>query len=108
MKTALLAPKGTLEKKPPHGAPCNRCGLCCEAEVCPMGEFVLGQSIGPCPALARDAQGNASCGLIATPEKFVPVRAAIYGRQAMSDAAAHLIGSGTGCDARVNGEPRNE
>lgn len=83
-----------LERKPPHGAPCNSCGLCCHAVLCPLGAAVFGNQRGPCPALRFNDKAESTCALTATPE---PQRS----------AALYLIGAGDGCDARFNGEPRN-
>lgn len=101
----FLAPRSMLDKKPPHGTPCNSCGLCCMASVCPSGQRVLGCSpVGPCPALKMDGD-RSSCGLIADPQRYFPRKVAAYGVEKIRDAAKLLIGSGTGCDARFNGEP---
>lgn len=108
MKPGFLAPRGTLDKKPPHGAPCNRCGLCCVATLCPLGRHIFKREHGRCPALSYDASGLSSCGLVTEPAKFAMGVALRAGIQVASDAAKHLIGSLTGCDARFNGEPKNE
>jgi hypothetical protein len=92
MKPMFVAPRGVLDQKPPHGAPCNRCGLCCFATICDLGQAVFRRSTGPCPAL-EGSFGNASCGLTQ------------HGPTKYREAAAHLIGAGQGCDARFNGEP---
>lgn len=94
MKPVFVAPKHLLEKKPPHGAPCTRCGLCCMATLCKIGEAVFRRSTGPCPALLWNKDGSV-CGLVAVSEGE------------MKDAAKLLILSGDGCDARFNGEPVN-
>lgn len=94
MIRAFRAPRELVEKKPPHGAPCMRCGLCCMATLCRIGEHVFRQKQGPCPALRFDAQGS-RCGLLDDATK--PLR----------DAAKLLLYSGEGCDARFNGEPIN-
>jgi hypothetical protein len=92
MQPVFVAPRLLLEKKPKHGSPCNQCGLCCIATVCPLGSIVFGKSNGPCPALEWEG-GESRCGLVT--QNTGPV----------AEAAAHLIGAGTGCDARFNGEP---
>lgn len=109
MSIAALVPKGALKDKPPHGAPCNRCGLCCMATLCPLAQHVFRRSErGPCPALTRDADGLSVCGLIAEPMKHARVVAMTHGVEATGAAAAVLNGAGTGCDARFEGEPINE
>lgn len=116
MKPGFLAPSGTLDKKPPHGQPCNRCGLCCVATLCDLASHVFrGQKLpvgghvrGPCPALLYDGEGLSVCGLVADPMRFAMRVTLAHGTKAASDAAKFLIGSGTGCDARVNGEKADE
>lgn len=88
---AFIAPKEMLDKKPRHGAPCNRCGLCCVASICQLGSHVFGTSQGPCPALKIES-GLSRCGLVDGTTG------------ALKEAAKHLIGADTGCDARFNGE----
>lgn len=107
VKPGFLAPRGTLDKKPPHGAPCNRCGLCCVATVCPLGTVVFGRSAGPCPALSYEGE-QSTCGLVASPMKYAMALTLRNGVDAMRQAAMLLIGSSTGCDARFNGEKPNE
>lgn len=85
--------------KPPHGAPCNSCGKCCERELCPLGAALFKRWSGPCPALEEGR-----CGLVQHPERYAPVRAAAVGVVALSRAAAHMIGAGKGCDAVWEGE----
>lgn len=91
-------PHAIAARKPPHGAPCNRCGLCCIVTLCDLGRHVFHRprgGAGPCPALSFDADGS-RCGLVDS--------GTVSGRE----AAKWLIGSGTGCDARINGEPVNQ
>jgi len=92
MKPTFMAPRSVLETKPAHGQPCNRCGLCCYATICDLGQSVFHRKAGPCPAL-EGSFGNASCGLTQ------------HGPTKYRAAAGLLIGAGTGCDARFNGEP---
>lgn len=97
MKPVFVAPKRLLDKKPPHGSPCNGCGLCCMAMLCDLAMHVFAlPQLGRCPALVQTSEDTFACGLtlIGTAEK--------------RKAALTLIGSGDGCDARFNGEPRNE
>jgi hypothetical protein len=63
--------------KPPIGAPCNGCGLCCVMEVCSSGAVVLGfasqwgeRVAGPCPALVEDGE-KLVCGILQRPERYV-------------------------------------
>ena len=43
---------------------CCRCGFCCLAETCPIGQTVykIDQTM-PCPGLSFDSQGKATCEL---------------------------------------------
>lgn len=107
VKPTFIAPKGSLDRKPPHGQPCNRCGLCCMATLCPLGHHVFHRQIGPCPALEHDADGLSACGLVAHPAKYSVLAAIKYGSKVAGEAAALLIGAGVGCDARFNGETRS-
>lgn len=95
--------------KPPHGQPCNGCGLCCRDSVCPLGETVLGVPRDrPCPALRKAQDGTSACGLVVEPEAYAPVLAFLNGRESLSRAAAFLIGAGLGCDWSRAHEPRDE
>ena len=105
MKPVFVAPRGQLEKKPPHGQPCTRCGLCCVASICPLGQTIFRRADGPCPALGYDAEGKSLCGVVDNPMAFAMTVTLRNGVEATREAAKHLIGSATGCDARVNGEP---
>jgi hypothetical protein len=103
--------------KPPHGAKCNGCGLCCQMEKCPLGTAVFsgipsnGNAdvwAGPCPGLVPHADGSYGCGLVETPERFAPVRAAAFGKDKLRKAAMYLIGAGIGCDGQLDDEPYDE
>lgn len=96
MPIGFLAPKGMLDNKPPHGSPCTRCGLCCIATLCPLARHVFNREAGPCPALVQNEDRTFACGMT------------IHGTAAGREAAMLLVGTGTGCDARVNGEPVND
>lgn len=95
MGIPVMAPRSLAERKPPHGSPCTRCGLCCYATLCELAERVFGAGPGPCPALSFDKAGS-RCGLVD------------HSMKQHKEAALLLIGSGTGCDARINGEPVND
>ena len=93
--------------KSKHGKPCNNCGFCCHLELCPLAcalflehdsDIAPESAPGPCPAL-ESGVGGLLCGLVSNPIKYAPVREAVVGAKALTDAAAFLIGSGKGCDA---------
>jgi hypothetical protein len=94
MTVIAAVPRGMLEKKPRHGDPCNRCGLCCYASLCDVARAIHGDRRGPCPELQWDADGS-RCGLI---ERSTG--------EAREDAKL-LLNSGGGCDMILRGEPRN-
>jgi hypothetical protein len=94
--------------KPPIGAPCNGCGLCCLMEVCSSGAVMLGFTSqwgervpGPCPALVEDGE-KLVCGILQRPEHYVrPGR----GPKALRDAMSLLLGVGLGCDVLGDESP---
>lgn len=108
MKPAMFLPRAIASRKPPHGAPCNRCGICCLATLCPLGQRLFGGELGPCPALEPAEGGAFACGVVANPIKHARRAVLQHGAEKVSEAALLLIGGQTGCDARINGEPKNE
>jgi hypothetical protein len=94
MTDIALVPRAMLEKKPKHGAPCNRCGLCCHAVLCDVAQIIHRRRQGPCPELKWDSDGS-RCGLIDRTEGE------------MRDAALLLINSGQGCDMKLRNEIRD-
>ncbi len=90
--------------KPPHGEPCNRCGICCQVTMCPIGAAVFKRKVGPCPAIERDADDFPSCGLVEHPKNYVPGRVARYGAGAVQEAALLMTAAGHGCDCYFVGE----
>lgn len=110
MKPAMLMPAGALDRKPKHGQPCNSCGLCCQAMLCPLAQhlFQRDPAPGPCPALLRKGDGTSGCGVAADPSHYAPFKTALHGLETMRAFALLLIGANTGCDARFNGEPADQ
>lgn len=106
MSWVASMPRDAVEKKPPHGSPCNRCGCCCFGSKCGLGAMIYSSSAGPCPALER-VDGGYECGVVRNPRKFDAIRTAINGEDEMRKAALLLTRAGQGCDARINGEPVN-
>lgn len=105
MQLNVRAPRALVEMKPPHGSPCNRCGLCCAASLCDIAQmtFRRPETPGPCPALLG-SPGNASCGIVEDPARFAPRHVARHGAARTREAALILINAGHGCDMRINGE----
>ncbi|QXN71181.1 hypothetical protein RCDURKIN_125 [Rhodobacter phage RcDurkin] len=87
--------------KPPYGSPCNGCGHCCRAEVCPVGAMLFEQEDN-CPALTL-MDNKYVCGLVAAPAAFFP-HVDPSDAHKVSAAVSYLLGAGLGCDARVRGE----
>jgi hypothetical protein len=111
MGIPMFVPRGTLDNKPPHGSPCNNCGACCKVTVCDLGQHVFKRpefTGEPCPGLVKNLDGTYGCGLVLYTEAFVSKARWLKYGQALRRAALLLIGAGDGCDARFNGEWRNE
>ena len=88
--------------KPPLGAPCNACGLCCRLQVCGAGSFFLGlvekfgeRAPGPCPALVSAPDGQQVCGVMLRPRDTMQARGSA---DDLRRAFGLLIGAGVGCD----------
>ena len=51
--------------KPHINTPCNGCGICCLAELCPYGMLRFLRIKGPCPALEWEAEHTRyACGFL--------------------------------------------
>ena len=79
-------------EKPPFGAPCNGCGMCCAVEVCQLGVQAFGAIAAPCPAL-QFYQGRFWCGLL-----FLEYEARRQGIIALP-LIEQALAIGRGCDA---------
>ena len=100
MAIVVRVPKEMVEAKPPHGSPCNRCGLCCSIRPCELGRKVFNQDWGVCPALTKDEDGKWICGLV--------ISSLLSGRMDLCLSAAYLNRIGQGCDSRIESEPINQ
>lgn len=49
--------------KPPFRSPCNHCGMCCQAQLCEVGEMVFPGAPAPCPGLLKRDDRHL-CGLV--------------------------------------------
>lgn len=87
--------------KPPEGAPCNGCGLCCLAEPCPLGVVLSRKRLGACSALRWDA-GLAvyRCGALTEPQVVLPF-ALRWAAPVLRRLARRWIAAGAGCDATL-------
>jgi len=43
--------------------PCTHCGICCQTELCTLGQLVFPSSSAPCPGILQK-QGKIQCGLV--------------------------------------------
>lgn len=76
-------------EKPPVGAGCNGCGICCCLSACPLSRFLLGHHEGKCPALTW-RENRYVCGLVVAPTgiaRYLPHRLVL-----------RWIAAGYGCD----------
>ncbi len=93
---AILTPR-----KPKFWEPCNGCGNCCHAQVCPTGvQFLDIEHDQPCPAVRWDGT-KYRCGLITDPVAVLGLPL-FAGREEhlnkhLSAIFEILIGSGQGC-----------
>jgi uncharacterized cysteine cluster protein YcgN (CxxCxxCC family) len=94
MSTVAIVPRTMREKKPAHGARCNRCGLCCFASLCDAAQAIFQRKEGPCPVLLWDKEGS-RCGLVE------------FSEGDKRDAIKLLINAANGCDMVLHGEQRD-
>jgi len=84
--------------KPPIGAACNGCGVCCSAEPCPLGMLLSLRGRGRCRLLRFDAERSRyRCGLMAR----VDAPPTAWHRRLTQPLVARWIGAGLGCDSIV-------
>ena len=58
--------------KPPEGAPCNGCGVCCLLEPCPLGMVLSRKRRGACVALRwQDDARQYRCGAVMAPKEVL-------------------------------------
>jgi len=100
--------------KPPEGAPCNGCGVCCLAEPCPVGMLVSRKRHGACVLLRwSDAQVRYVCGLLADGDaddglgRSDPPWRRLW-RRLWRAWARRLISAGSGCDASIEVGPSQQ
>ncbi len=91
--------------KPPEGAACNGCGICCASEPCPLGMLVSHRRSGTCTALVWvDTSGLYRCGLLHAPRRHLP-RGLRWSAPLVRRLATRWISAGTGCDAALSADP---
>lgn len=95
--------------KPPVGAPCNGCGVCCLLEPCPLGVLLSGRRRGACVAVRWDDMTQRyRCGAIMAPEDVLasrlprrPSRLRSVGARLLLRFASRWIAAGQGCDSSL-------
>jgi hypothetical protein len=84
--------------KPPEGAACNGCGVCCVAAPCPLGMLISRRRRGRCRALKWDAaQALYRCGVIAQPQRWLPGLPARWAQ----GLGRRWIAASRGCDSSL-------
>jgi hypothetical protein len=111
MQTIYLHPAAP--NKPPEGAPCNGCGVCCTVQPCPLGMVLSGRRTGACAALRwDDAAALYRCGALTEPRAVVTQTLGQRGVWLARPIAAVLqrlahrwIAAGRGCDSDWQPQP---
>ena len=103
-----IVPRGVMERKPPHGSPCNRCGACCMVTLCQLGKHLFNRKQGPCPALKPDGNNEYACDVVRNPQAYAGNLSPSLKIHSLRMAAREIIYADDGCDARFNGEPVNK
>lgn len=88
--------------KPPVGAACNGCGVCCAWAPCPLGVLLSRRLRGPCTALRWDGERALYRCAAVQPRPGQPPRAA---RRLLAWLAARWIAAGVGCDCSLDARP---
>lgn len=108
MRTQIIHLHQEAPAKPPVGAPCNGCGVCCAAETCPAGRIRFLRQRGPCPALEWHGT-RYQCGLLLHPDRyfrFLNIVPAFMTRWT-ERAFRRWIAAGAGCDSSAEPEPQS-
>ena len=100
MTPIFLARRHALDNKPAHGAPCNRCGLCCLATACELGQHVFRRPAwngSPRPGLAQTSDGSHLCQVAANPTPHIQKSRVLgSGITCLKNAARLIIGADDG------------
>jgi hypothetical protein len=87
-------------QKPPLGAPCNGCGVCCAGEPCPVALVFLRQWRGSCRALQwHGGAKRYRCGMAQHPEHYLRWLPK-WSHRAMRRLVLRWIAAETACDAK--------
>jgi hypothetical protein len=95
--------------KPPPGAPCNGCGVCCLVAPCPLGMVLSRRRTGACVALRWQSQTRQyRCGALSEPlallQQGLPRRLQWLAPRlapGLTQLAGRWIAVGQGCDSSV-------
>ena len=101
MKTLLL--HRDAPPKPPRGAACNGCGVCCAARPCPVSLLLFRQDKKGAPCAALQWQTDKMryvCGLLTEPCSLLPWLPACLGHPAAA-CFRRSIAADTGCDCDI-------
>jgi len=91
--------------KPPEGAACNGCGVCCAWQPCPLGVLVSRRLRGMCAALRWDDGAQLyRCAMAAAPGTAWPALPR-WLRPAVARLAQRWIAAGAGCDCSAEATP---
>ncbi len=72
MQARVILLRAAAPAKPPTGAACNGCGLCCAAQPCPLGMLLSRRRRGRCRALTwQGSEGRYVCGALARPGRWL-------------------------------------
>ena len=98
MQHRVILLRADAPTKPPTGAICNGCGLCCAHQPCPMGMLLSRRRQGRCRALTwQSSQRRYVCGVLVQPRRWLPWLPAALGKR----LATRWISAAEGCDAAV-------
>jgi len=90
--------------KPPPGAACSGCGVCCAAQPCPLGIVLTRRLRGACAALRwDDGEARYRCGLLVDTSRTLGV--STWAAPAVRALAARWIAAGAGCDSDLEPQP---
>jgi len=109
LKTQLVHTEPLAPRKPPEGAACNGCGLCCLAEPCPLSLLLFRNRKGPCAALRWDQDARIyRCGAISDSRGVAAAvlpRPLQFAAPALSCVLVRLaprwVAAGEGCDSSL-------
>lgn len=88
--------------KPPEGAACNGCGLCCLVEPCPLGMVVSGCRQGACVALRwNPTDVRYQCAMV-TDVGSITGWQHPWAVRTLTALARRWIAAGVGCDANLD------